>query len=81
MQSQLGLTHARAYEITLHGYMDMTNFSWIDSSKTVNIMQNATQTILSNVVVDQASLIHIIRRFHAMTYVIVQIKLCHKNPT
>lgn len=77
MQQPISLNSQNRYEIKIHGQLDDTLSGWFGEAKTrVETLPDDDQmTTLSDVVMDQAGLVGLIRRLHGHGIVLISIQI------
>ena len=76
MSQSMSLNSQNQYEIKIHGQLDDSRLNWFGESKAqAEISVDESQvTTFSNVVMDQAGLVGLIRRLHGFGIVIISIR-------
>ncbi|MCQ3937636.1 MAG: hypothetical protein DPW18_11405 [Chloroflexi bacterium] len=82
MPQSISLNSQNRYEIKVHGQLDDSLLGWFGEAKVrVETLPDDNQvTMLSNVVMDQAGLVGLIRRLHGHGIVLISI-VGHDNPS
>ena len=77
MPPSISLNSQNSYEIKVYGQLDDAWLSWFGEAKAhAEIwVDNSTVTTLSNVIMDQAGLVGLIRRLHRLGIVLISIRL------
>ena len=77
MPQQISLNSQNTYEIRIHGQPDDSWREWFgDAQVKVESLADDTQaTTFSNVVMDQAGLVGLIRRLHGLGIVLLSVRL------
>ena len=77
MPQQISLNSQNAYEIRIHGQPDDSWREWFgDAQVRVELLDDDSQaTTFSNVVMDQAGLVGLIRRLHGLGIVLLSVRL------
>jgi hypothetical protein len=77
MSHSIGLNSQNCYEIKVYGQLDDSWLGWFGEAKThVELLPDNSQvTTLSDVVMDQAGLVGLIRRLHGHGIVLISIRL------
>ena len=76
MSQTMSLNSQNQYEIKIHGQLDNSWLAWFGEAKVhVEVADNDIQiTTFSNVVMDQAGLVGLIRRLHGLGIVLISIR-------
>jgi hypothetical protein len=76
MSHSISLNSKNNYEIKVCGQLDDSWLGWIGEAKahTETLEDNSQVTMLSNVVMDQAGLVGLIRRLHGLGIVLISIR-------
>lgn len=76
MSQPIGLNSQNTYEIKIHGRLDDSWLDWFGEAKAhVETLVNDSQvTTFSDVVMDQAGLVGLIRRLHGLGIVLISIR-------
>ena len=77
MQQSISLNSQNKYEIQIHGQLDEAWLGWFGEAqaKVETLADDNEITTISNVVMDQAGLVGLIRRLHGHGIVIVSVRL------
>lgn len=77
MRQSISLNSQNKYEIKVHGQLDEAWLSWFGEAqaKVETLADDNEITTISNVVMDQAGLVGLIRRLHGHGIVIVSVRL------
>ena len=77
MRQSVGLNSQNRYEIKIHGQPDKSWLGWFGEAKAHTEIQadGSEVTTLSDVVMDQAGLVGLIRRLHGIGIVLISIRL------
>lgn len=77
MPQSISLNSQNTYEIKVHGQLDESWLNWFGEAKAqVETLADDNEiTTVSNVVMDQAGLVGLIRRLHGHGIVIVSVRL------
>ena len=77
MPHSISLSSQNRYEIKIYGQVDESWLGWIGEAKAhVEILADKSRvTTFSNVVMDQAGLVGLIRRLHSLGIVLISIRL------
>lgn len=77
MPQSISLNSQNRYEIKVHGQLDDSWLDWFGEAKVhVEIMEDDIEvTTISDVVMDQAGLVGLIRRLHGLGFVLISIRL------
>ena len=77
MSQSISLNSQNKYEIKVYGQVDDSWLGWFGEAKVhAEILDDNSQvTIFSNVVMDQAGLVGLIRRLHGLGIVLISIRL------
>lgn len=81
MSQPISLNSQNRYEIKIQGQMDDSWLSWLGDEKAyVEITNGDSQvTTFSNVMMDQAGLVGLIRRLHGLGVVLISVRQIEKN--
>jgi hypothetical protein len=76
MPQSISLNSQNSYEIKIHGQLDDSWLGWFGEAKVhTKILDNNSQvTTFSNVIMDQAGLVGLIRRLHGLGIVLISIR-------
>lgn len=76
MPHSIGLNSQNKYEIKVYGQSDDSWLGWFGEAKvhTEVLADNSRVTIFSDVIMDQAGLIGLIRRLHGLGFVLISIR-------
>lgn len=76
MPHSISLNSQNKYEIKVYGQIDDTWLSWFGEVKvhTEVLADNNQVTIFSDVIMDQAGLVGLIRRLHGLGFVLISIR-------
>jgi len=76
MPQSISLNSQNSYEIKIHGQLDDSWLGWFGEAKAhTKILDNNSQvTTFSNVIMDQAGLVGLIRRLHGLGIVLISIR-------
>ena len=76
MTQSLGLNSLNKYEIKIHGQLDDSWQGWFGEAKAhAEVLDGEIQvTTFSNVIMDQAGLVGLIRRLHGLGIVLISIR-------
>lgn len=76
MSQTMSLNSQNQYEIKIHGQLDDSRLDWFGEAKAhAEISVDESQvTTFSNVVMDQAGLVGLVRRLHGLGIVIISIR-------
>lgn len=76
MPHSIGLNSQNKYEIKVYGQPDDSWLGWFGEAKvhTEVLVDNNRVTIFSDVIMDQAGLIGLIRRLHGLGFVLISIR-------
>lgn len=77
MQQSISLNSQNKYEIQVHGQLDEARLGWFGEAQAqVETLADSSEiTTISNVVMDQAGLIGLIRRLHGLGIVLLSVRL------
>ena len=77
MRQSISLNSQNKYEIQVHGQLDESWLNWFGEAqaKVETLADDNEITTISNVVMDQAGLVGLIRRLHGHGIVIVSVRL------
>ena len=77
MPQQISLNSQNTYEIRIHGQLDESWLNWFGEAKAqVETLADDNEiTTISNVVMDQAGLVGLIRRLHGLGIVLLSVRL------
>ena len=77
MPQQISLNSQNTYEIRIHGQPDDSWREWFGDAqvKVESLADDAQATTFSNVVMDQAGLVGLIRRLHGHGIVLLSVRL------
>ena len=77
MPQQISLNSQNTYEIRIHGQPDDSWREWFGDAqvKVESLADDAQATTFSNVVMDQAGLVGLIRRLHGLGIVLLSVRL------
>ena len=77
MPQSISLNSQNRYEIKVHGQLDDSSLGWFGDAKArVEALSEDNQmTTLSNVVMDQAGLVGLIRRLHGHGIVLISVQI------
>ena len=77
MRQSISLNSQNKYEIQVHGQLDEAWLGWFGEAqaKVETLADDNEITTISNVVMDQAGLVGLIRRLHGHGIVIVSVRL------
>lgn len=75
----MSLNSQNTYEIQIYGQLDDSWLGWFgDTNVRVEILGSSEMTTFSNVVMDQAGLVGLIRRLHGHGIVLISIRQVHR---
>ena len=76
MPQSISLNSQNNYEIKIHGQLDDSWQNWFGEAKAhTEVLDNEIQvTAFSNVIMDQAGLVSLIRRLHGLGVVLISIQ-------
>lgn len=76
MQPSISLNSQNKYEIKVCGQLDESWLNWFGEAKALveTLADNNDITTISNVVMDQAGLVGLIRRLHGLGIVLISIR-------
>jgi len=77
MPQSISLNSQNNYEIKVYGQLDDSCLGWFGEAQVhvENLVDNSQMTTFSNVVMDQAGLVGLIRRLHGHGIVLMSIQL------
>lgn len=76
MLQSMSLNSQNQYEIKIHGQLDDSRLDWFGEAKVhaeISV-DNSQITTFSNIVMDQAGLVGLIRRLHGLGIVLISIR-------
>ncbi len=76
MSQSISLNSQNRYEIKIYGQLDDSWLGWLGDAKAHAeiLVDNSQVTTFSNVVMDQAGLVGLIRRLHGLGIVLISIR-------
>ena len=76
MSQSISLNSQNSYEIKIYGELDASWLSWFGDSNThaEMLVDNSGVTTFSNVIMDQAGLVGLIRRLHGIGIVLISVR-------
>ncbi len=76
MSQSISLNSQNRYEIKIYGQPDASWLGWFGDAKALVeiLVDNSSVTTFSNVIMDQAGLVGLIRRLHGIEIVLISIR-------
>ena len=76
MSQSISLNSQNSYEITIYGELDASWLGWFGDANThaEMLVDNSAMTTFSNVIMDQAGLVGLIRRLHGIGIVLISVR-------
>jgi hypothetical protein len=76
MSQSISLNSQNRYEIKIYGQLDDSWLGWFGEAKALveTVVDNSQVTTFSNVIMDQAGLVGLIRRLHGLGVVLVSVR-------